>query len=68
LLVCTFLRGVFLVFEHQKPSPMRGRWHGAAVTDEVEARPITQLHHLISRLRRQLPLVGEAFGVYVLQA
>ena len=38
------------------------------MTDEVEARPITQLHHLISRLRRQLPLVGEAFGVYVLQA
>ena len=47
---------------------MRGRWHGEAVTDEVEARPITQLHHLISRLRRQLPLVGEAFGVHVLQA
>ena len=38
------------------------------MTDEVEARPITQLHHLISRLRRQLPLVGEAFGVHVLQA
>ena len=30
LLVCTFLRGVFLVFEHQKPSPMRGRWHGGS--------------------------------------
>ena len=42
---------------------MRGRWHGAAVTDEVEARPITQLHHLISRLRRQLPLIGEAIGI-----
>ena len=47
---------------------MRGRWLGEAETDEVEARPITQLHHLISRLRRQLPLVGEAFGVHVLQA
>ena len=22
---------------HQRPSPMRGRWHGEAVTDEVEA-------------------------------
>ena len=42
---------------------MRGRWHGEAVTDEVEARPITQLHHLISRLRRQIPLIGEGIEV-----
>ena len=27
---------------HQKPSPMRGRWHGEAVTDEVEALASTR--------------------------
>ena len=26
-----------------KPSPTRGRWHGEAVTDEVEALPSAQL-------------------------
>ena len=51
LLVCTFLRGVFLVFEHQKPSPMRGRWHGGAVTDEVGHFHLCGAVHLISCLR-----------------
>ena len=65
MLVCTFLRGVLST----KSLPLIGEGGtAAAATDEVEARPITQLHHLISRLRRQLPLVGEAFGVHVLQA
>ena len=31
-----FLRGRFYL-QAPKPSPMRGRWHGGAVTDEVEA-------------------------------
>ena len=45
------------------PSHMRGRWHGEAVTDEVEAPHLRDCAHLISRLRRQLPLIGEAMGV-----
>ena len=32
------------------PSPMRGRWHGAAVTDEVETPHLRDCAHLISRL------------------
>ncbi len=32
-----FLRGSSLDLYASKPSPMRGRWHGEAVTDEVEA-------------------------------
>ena len=42
------------------PSPMRGRWHGEAVTDEVGQFRLRGTVHLISRLRRQLPLIGEA--------
>ena len=34
--------------------------HGGAVTDEVEAPHLRDCAHLISRLRRQLPLIGEA--------
>ena len=45
------------------PSPMRGRWHGGAVTDEVGHLRLRGAVHLISRLRRQLPLIGEALGV-----
>ena len=41
---------------------MRGRWHGEAVTDEVGALLLRDAVHLISRLRRQLPLIGEAIG------
>ena len=33
-----------------KPSPMRGRWHGGAVTDEVETPHLRDCAHLISRL------------------
>ena len=44
------------------PSPMRGRWHGEAVTDEVGQFRLHSVVHLISRLRRQLPLIGEATG------
>ena len=43
---------------------MRGRWHGEAVTDEVGALLLRDAVHLISRLRRQLPLIGEAIGVH----
>ena len=32
------------------PSPTRGRWHGEAVTDEVEAPCLRDAAHLISRL------------------
>ena len=42
---------------------MRGRWHGGAVTDEVGHLRLRGAVHLISRLRRQLPLIGEAIGV-----
>ena len=41
---------------------MRGRWHGKAVTDEVGYFRLRAAVHLISRLRRQLPLIGEAIG------
>ena len=34
---CTFLRENFLYLQAPRPSPMRGRRHGGAVTDEVEA-------------------------------
>ena len=33
---------IFADLHAKKPSPTRGRWHGAAVTDEVEALPSTQ--------------------------
>ena len=33
------------------------------MTDEVEALRLHNCAHLISRLRRQLPLIGEAIGV-----
>ena len=47
----------------KKPSPTRGRRHGGAVTDEVgQLRPRGAVR-LISRLRRQLPLIGEAMDV-----
>ena len=39
---CTFLRENFLYLQAPRPSPMRGRWHGEAVTDEVGAVPATQ--------------------------
>ena len=39
--------------------PMRGR-HGKAVTDEEGHFRLRAAVHLISRLRRQLPLIGEA--------
>ena len=45
------------------PSPMRGRWHGEAVTDEVGAVSSTQRcppHQ--SACGRQLPLIGEGIG------
>ena len=42
---------------------MRGRWHGGAVTDEVGQFCLRDAVHLISRLRRQLPLIGEAIGI-----
>ena len=51
-----------------KPSPMRGRWHGEAVTDEVGQLHLRGAVHLISRLRRQLPLIGEAFGMHKTKA
>ena len=35
----------------KKPSPMRGRWHGEAVTDEVGHFHLCGAVHLISRLR-----------------
>ena len=41
---------------------MRGRWHGEAVTDEVGHFRLHSVVHLISRLRRQLSLIGEAMG------
>ena len=41
---------------------MRGRWHGEAVTDAVGQFRLHSVVHLISRLRRQLPLIGEATG------
>ena len=41
---------------------MRGRWHGGAVTDEVGHFHLCGAVHLIRRLRRQLPLIGEAFA------
>ena len=70
LLVCTFLRGSFLVLHAlkaplvkgswrgapeglpaaaEKPSPMRGRWHGGAVTDEVGILRLRIAVHLISQ-------------------
>ena len=36
-----FLRGRFYL-QAPKPSPMRGRWHGGAVTDEVEVLASTR--------------------------
>ena len=41
---------------------MRGRWHGGAVTDEVGHFHLCGAVRLIRRLRRQLPLIGEAFA------
>ena len=38
------------------------------MTDEVEAPHLRDCAHLISRLRRQLPLIGEAMGVRSSQA
>ena len=55
-------RGEFFICTHPMPSPMRGRWHGEAVTDEVGQFCLRGTVHLISRLRRQLPLIGEAIG------
>ena len=46
------------------PSPMRGRWHGEAVTDEVEAPRFATLATssvCSASLRSQLPLIGGAF-------
>ena len=54
--------GSFLFAHPPMPSPMRGRWHGEAVTDEVGQFRLRGTVHLISRLRRQLPLIGEAIG------
>ena len=45
------------------PSPMRGRWHGEAVTDEVEAPRFATLATssvCSASLRSQLPLIGGA--------
>ena len=56
-------RGEFFICTHPMPSPMRGRRHGEAVTDEVGHFRLRAAVHLISRLRRQLPLIGEAIGV-----
>ena len=56
-------RGEFFICTHPMPSPMRGRRHGEAVTDEVGQFRLRGAVHLISRLRRQLPLIGEASGV-----
>ena len=33
--------GEFFICTHSMPSPMRGRWHGEAVTDEVGALAFT---------------------------
>ena len=55
-------RGEFFICTHPMPSPMRGRRHGEAVTDEVGQFRLRGTVHLISRLRRQLPLIGEAIG------
>ena len=33
--------GEFFICTHSMPSPMRGRWHGGAVTDEVGALALT---------------------------
>ena len=41
---------------------MRGRWLGEAEADEVGLFRLHSVVHLISRLRRQLPLIGEATG------
>ena len=44
------------------PSPMRGRWHGEAVTDEVEAPRFATLATssvCSASLRSQLPLIGK---------
>ncbi len=46
------------------PSPMRGRWHGEAETDEVEAPRFATLATssvCSASLRSQLPLIGGAF-------
>ena len=53
-------RGELFICTHPMPSPMRGRWHGEAVADEVGQFRLRGAVHLISRLRRQLPLIGEA--------
>ena len=48
------------------PSPTRGRWHGEAVTDEVEAPRFATLATssvCSASLRSQLPLIGEALGM-----
>ena len=42
--------------------PLGERWHGEAVTDAVGQFRLHSVVHLISRLRRQLPLIGEATG------
>ena len=42
--------------------PYEGKGHGEAVTDEVGHLRLRAAVHLISRLRRQLPLIGEAIG------
>ena len=55
-------RGEFFICTPPMPSPMRGRWHGEAVTDEVRQFRLRGAVHLISCLRRQLPLIGEAIG------
>ena len=46
----------------KKPSPTRGRRHCGAVTDEVGQLHLRDAVHLISRLRRQIPLIGEGIG------
>ena len=53
-------RGEFFICTPPMPSPMRGRRHGEAVADEVGQFRLRGAVHLISRLRRQLPLIGEA--------
>ena len=54
-------KGEFQACTVQKAFPLRGRWRGEAVTDEVASTRVLSHRPLISRLRRQLPPKGKPF-------
>ena len=50
LQICTVYQPFERLLETPEASPMRGRWHGGAVTDEVGQFRLRSTVHLISRL------------------